>query len=350
MLRRFFIVVASLCATLLAGECLMRLLPVSTATMTGYYGDPDLLIYPPGHQWQASTGWDLRNAQILRSNNLGFVSDKDYVADASALVLIGDSYVEAGMLRQQDRPAAQLASLLHPSRVVYGFGSPGTALLDYAQRVRYASQKLQVTDFVVWLEAGDARQSLCGSGNVHSRCLDPQTLAPRIERLPPPSTFKRWARHSALAQYVFGQLKVNPAQLASGLLPHSSRALAPDAAAQAAETRPGSAARQRSDAIVAAAVDGFFAEAGPYLRGRLLFVVDGRRVNQNAASTLLDLERQNVMARLRIHGAEVVDMEPVYRTHAAQSSLSLEVGPYDHHLNAIGVQLVMSAVAQRLEQ
>ncbi len=200
----------------------MRLLPVSTATMTGYYGDPDLLVYPPDHYWTASTGWDLRNPQNLRSNPQGFASDIDFVPDVAALALVGDSYVEASMLRSQDRPATQLASLLRTPRPVYALGSPGTALLDYAQRIRWASQTLKVVDFVVWMEAGDVRQSLCGSGNVHSRCLDPQTLLPRIKRLPPPPTLKRWARHSALAQYVFGQLKLNPAQLVHSILPSSA--------------------------------------------------------------------------------------------------------------------------------
>jgi len=315
--------------------------------MTGYYSDPDLLIYPPDHHWTTSTGWDLRNPQSLRSNLQGFASDIDFVPNVAALALVGDSYVEASMLRQQDRPAAQLATLLRTTRPVYGMGSPGTALLDYAQRIRWTSQTLKVADFVVWMEMGDARQSLCGSGNVYSRCLDPQTLSPRIERLPPPSTLKRWARHSVLAQYVFGQLKLNPAQLARSILPSPALELstpAPDADLQA-----GSSARERSDAVVAAVVDGFFAEAAPYLKGRLLFVVDGRRVPSHAAPTLLDLERQTIIARLRSHGAEVIDLESLYAAHMAQSGLGLEVGPYDHHLNALGVQIVMSAVARRLD-
>lgn len=101
--------------------------------------------------------------------------------------------------------------------------------------------------------------------------------------------------------------------------------------------------------VVAAVVDGFFAEAAPYLRGRLLFVVDGRRVPSHAAPTLSDIERQTTIARLRSHGAEVIDLEPVYAVHTAQSGLGLEVGPYDHHLNALGVQMVMSAAARRLD-
>lgn len=188
---------AGLVAALLALEVILRLLPVSTATMTGYHVDADILTYPAHHRWTVSTGWDLRNPQQLRGNNLGFASDVDFVPDAGALALIGDSYVEASMLDARHRPAAQLQARLGPRRAVYGMGTPGTALLDYAQRVRFARERLSVRDFVVWLEGGDARQALCGSGNVVSRCLDPRTLQPAIQRRPPPPSRarrRRWQR------------------------------------------------------------------------------------------------------------------------------------------------------------
>jgi hypothetical protein len=187
-------------------EALLRALPVSTATMTDYHFDPDLRTYPAHHEWTVSTGWDLRNPQRLRSNNFGFAAHRDFDADPRAVALVGDSYVESSMLDAALRPGKQLEGELGGSRTVFAMGSPGTALLDYAQRVRFASERFGITDFVIWLERGDARQALCGSGNVHSRCLDRQTLAPRIERMPPPSAAKRALRHVALAQYFAGQL------------------------------------------------------------------------------------------------------------------------------------------------
>ena len=49
---------------LLSCEALFRVLPVSTATMTGYYLDPYILSYPADHEWTASTGWDLPRREI----------------------------------------------------------------------------------------------------------------------------------------------------------------------------------------------------------------------------------------------------------------------------------------------
>jgi hypothetical protein len=326
------------------------MLPVSTATLTGYHFDPDLLTYPPRHEWTVSTGWDLRHPQRLRSNNWGFASDKDFVPDRNAIALIGDSYVEASMLDAAQRPAAQLEAQLATRRPVYGLGSPGTALLDYAQRVRFAAEQLQVRDFVIWLERGDARQALCGSGNVQSRCLDPKTLQPRIERLPEPSWIKRVARHSALAQYVASQLKFRGDAFLAAMLSRSTPDEPADPPPSASASPPGSspAAERQARLVVDTVLDRFFGDAGPYLSGKTVFVVDGHRGgNRHEANEAL-FQRPYLIERLRARGFEVIDLEPVYAEHAARSPLSLEVGPYDRHLNGLGVRLVMSQAARTL--
>jgi hypothetical protein len=341
MLRSLFIAVAAGLATVLAGEIVCRVLPVSTATMRDYAIDPDLLTYPVGHRWTVATGWDLRNVQQLHSNNVGFAADIDFLPNPQALALIGDSFVEASMLKPSDRPGAQLAAQLQGRRPVYGLGSPGTALLDYAQRVRFASQRLQVRDFVIWLEPGDARQALCGSGNVHSRCLDPRTLEPRIERLPEASPLKRWLRHSALANYLIGQLKFDPARLWASAVPGAA-GVAKGKAVAAPVVSPAAAEK-----LVDAVLDRFAADIAPYAKGRLLFIVDGHRGDVPAQPAQLDLERSRLVQQLAARGYEVLDLEPLFAAHRKVSRLSLDVGPYDGHLNAMGVQLVVAAVAAR---
>lgn len=346
-------------ALLLGLELVLRLLPVSTATMTGYHHDPLVLTYPSGHRWTTATGWDLRNAQRLQANNLGFASDIDFVPEARAVALVGDSYVEASMLDAPQRPAAQLAARLartpDAARPVYGMGSPGSALLDYAERIRLASQRLGVRDFVVLMEQGDLRQSLCGSGNVHGPCLDPHSLQPRQELRPPPSAAKNILRHSALAQYVFGQLKLDLSRLATQAFPAGGghtpvQATGGDAAAPS-ESAEQAAARER---MVQAVAEAFFSRIQPFATGRLVLVVDGRRTREALAGgegslTPLMRERQAFVALARARGVTIVDAEVLYAQHWAGSSLSLDVGPYDRHLNALGIGLLMDAAAQALQ-
>lgn len=337
-------IAACVLLTLLGLELLCRLLPVSTATLTGYHVDPDLLTYPPGHRWVTSTGWDLRNAQTLRANAQGFLADHDFTRNPQAVALIGDSYVEGSMLDADARGGAQLERTL-AGRPVFAMGSPGTALLDYAQRVRWAHEAFGVRDFVLLVEKGDARQVRCNSCNVHSRCLDPGTLAPRVQRFPEPGALKQLARHSALLQYVFSQIKLDGARFAREMFTRQ----APSAEAGLARPAgPSEADIAQERRVIDAAVQEFFRVAGPHVQGRLVILVDGQRDPSRRPPGADPFQRAYLMDRLRAAGARVVDLEPVYARHAAASPLSLDVGPYDGHLNRLGIGLAMQAAAQAL--
>lgn len=328
-------------------EVLFRLLPVATATMSGYYIDPSILTYPPAHEWQVATGWDLRNAQRLRANNFGFVSDHDFVAGTRAIAMVGDSYVEASMLPAGSRPAAQLESELKGARQVYALGGPGSSLLDYVERIRFASMQLGTRDFVVLVEPGDVRQALCGSGNVHGPCLDRETLQPRVEIQPEASRAKELFRHSALAQYVVSQLKLDIAQfwkrLLTGSLPE------PSAASGTVDQSPPPNSTfdlRATDAVLdtfLTRLDGLGSDL------RVLFVVDGRRSKTAKLDPVVARERARLVERLRVAGRGVLDAEPLYAAHEAVSARLLNVGPYDGHLNALGVSIVMRAVAAELQ-
>lgn len=350
MHRALVIAGGGVLALLLGVELLLRALPVSTASMTGYYLNADLLSYPPGHRWTVSTGWDLRDPQQLRANAQGFVADRDFLPDPRAVALIGDSYVEASMLDASDRPAAQLSRWLG-GRPVYAMGTPGTALLDYAQRVRWAVQVQRVRQVVLLLERGDIVQSLCGSGNVVSRCLDPQSLQPRTERQPPPSALKQWLRHSALAQYLAGHLRVDLKAFLRSAFTRQVPGEGPESqpAAALAATAPTAVAVQAARSRVDAVVEAFTTELKP-LQGQvdILILLDGARSAPWLEGSDGRYEREHLMQRLRAGGLRVVDLQPVYRAHAERDPRRLEIGPHDRHLNGLGVSLAMQAAAAAL--
>lgn len=336
----------------LVAEVLFRLLPVSTATRTGYYLDPMILTYPPHHRWRMATGWDLRNPQTLQANNLGFASERDFIPDARALALIGDSFVEASMLDARDRPGVQLERALGGARPVYAMGGPGSALLDYAERIRYAYRHLEVHEFVILMEGGDVRQSFCGSGNIHGPCLDRVTLELRTETLTPPSLAKQVLRQSALAQYLGSQLKFDVRRVLAAAFTRSSHKPVdgsdePRAAPDLAEpTRQLTAAEQaRVDAVTDAFVRRV-AEVAP--NARVTLVVDGGRRPSGRSLGDTQLERHRFIENMRDRGYKVVDGTQVFASHWMNSQLSLSVGPYDGHMNGHAIGLVMEATAQQL--
>ena len=101
-----------------------------------------------------------------------------------------------------------------------------------------------------------------------------------------------------------------------------------------------------------AVVDTFFERVGPLQGGeRLIVVVDGSRDQTGKPlDPSLAAERATFIAEARRWGAVVVDAEPLYLAHRAGSKRSVEVGPYDTHLNGMGVALLMKAAAQRLQR
>lgn len=350
MKRALYLLLGAL-SMLASLELLLLALPVSTSTRTGYHIHPDILTNPPHHRWTMATGWDLRNVQHMRSNNHGFAAEHDFVSGSGAIGLVGDSYVEAAMLPWADRPAAQLERALGGQRAVYAMGGPGSSLLDYAVRIRWAHQTLGLTDFVVLMESTDATQAVCGSGNVHARCLDAATLMPVTRHRPPSGVLTDVLRGSAMAQYLVSQLKFSPSRLtqagfwSSGAPAHGAAAIPAAVAPTAA--RPALSAQQQ--AIVERAVEAFQAELQGLNGLRLLFVIDMNRRNLEAGVQRAD-EGYHVEQRLRAAGHAVVRGEAAYREHQKTSPLRLDMGPHDGHLNALGVALLMKSAARAMQE
>jgi hypothetical protein len=328
-------------AVMLALELLFRLLPTSTATRTGYYIDPLIVTYAPHHEFTLSSGWSLANPHRSRSNNFGFLTSREFVPDRSAVALIGDSFVDEAFLAEDERLGMTLERELS-GRPVYAMGSPGSSLLDYAERIRFAHDRFGIIDFVLLLERGDIRQALCGSHNVQGPCLDPETLSPRIETTNFPTGFWRdVARQSALAQYLFSQLQLNPLQFSDAIL---SR-LKHDATPRAEPFRgPTDLSGREVDAIVHA----FFGRVQAYRQGRLVLVFDVDHRLLNRGETAADPVQDRVKAAARSFGALVVEVEPHFREYLARTGLRLEISPADAHWNREANRLAAKAIAEAL--
>jgi hypothetical protein len=253
MARAMGLMILGAAAACVLLELLFRVLPVSTSTAMDYYVDERILSYQPHHSHVAAGGWDLRHPQRLRANNMGFIASREFTSDSTAVAYIGDSFVEASMLDAQDRPADQLERAL-AGRPVYALGAPGSSLLDYTERVRFAATRFGVRDFVILIEESDVLQAICGSGQVHGRCYDEKTSSLMPFRQGSAGALKRIMRQSALAQYLTSQLKLDVGALLSWRPGKSAEAAAP-AAPPAPVDRSGEFAN---------IVDAFFTELAPY--------------------------------------------------------------------------------------
>ncbi|MFV0665998.1 hypothetical protein [Denitromonas sp.] len=330
-LRPLRLLLLGILLTLFGLELLLRLLPVSTATRVDYHVAPTILTYPPHLDFTVATGWDLKNARHLRSNNYGFVDTQDFVPDPQAIAVIGDSFVEANMLAPDDRIGPALSRALGGA-AVYSMGGPGSSLLDYAERARLAASRFGIQRFVFVLELGDVQQALCGSGNHHGPCIDPKSGAFTPYARPSATGLKTWARHSALAQYVFSQLKFNPARLWQSLRP----AIAAD---HAQKTMP----QALTHGILTRFFDGLPVTSHPPV-----VLIDGPRGRDGAETDRQLAQMAELRATAEAAGVRVLDLTPHFAAWRAASPLSLEVGPYDGHWNPLGHRIAAEAAAEAL--
>lgn len=334
MLRNLLLMFAGAVSCVVALELVLRVMPISTYSDTGYYIDPLIITYRPHHRFRSSWGWDLHDAVNHEVNNLGFLSARDFVPDRQALAVIGDSFVDASMLPDTDRIGTQLQRLV-AQRAVYAMGGPGSSLLDYAERLRYAAEHLQVEDFVVIVERGDIKQAYCGSGNIHGPCLERASGQPTTQLRPPPSAAQRYLRHSALLQYLLGHLRFDPAQ-------RFGRFLASLSARQPGHT---GVSQEYSKAELEHVLDRFFARIERYRHGRLVMVFDCDRNALERGVAARDAARADAMAFARAHGAVVIDTEPTFRDDLAATGRYLEVSPLDGHWNRAATALVARDIA-----
>jgi len=319
-------------AALVVLEMIMRILPVSTSTATGYYVDPLILSYPKYHEFTAATGWTLANAHVHRANNYGFVAGVDFARDPRSIGLVGDSYIEASMLPAEERLGTQLQQLTTPRRV-FELGAPGTSALDYVERVRFAAETFGTLDFVLFMEKGDLKQMLCGSGNNAAPCLDAETLQERVVRQEPPSALKLILRKSALGQYLFSQLKLNPSAWLAGLL----------------TTVTGAPARPSKS----------FDLAGPegrQQRARMAQLFVGKLTSLPVRSIVLVLGpewdavwRQALLDATHGTSLKVLDATPPLQQFSVATHRSIYVSPQDKHLNGRALHVVAELVAPALE-
>ncbi|MEI6336384.1 MAG: hypothetical protein WCS87_17635 [Methylococcaceae bacterium] len=329
----------------ITAEILLHLLPVSTSTETGYYITPAILTYPADHPFVLATGWNLSNAHHYQSNNYGFLTHRNFLPNANAIALIGDSFVEANMLMEEERLNAQLEKKLE-NRPVYAFGGPGSSLLDYSERARFAQQHLGIQDFVFIIELGDVRQTLCGSGNIHGPCLDPANFSVRYETLPQNvSLAKKILRQSSLAQYLFSQLRLKPEGLFKKLFENT-------ASKKADAPLPPSHQLKASEDVPPITVDqivsAFLSSLPKTGEGHLMIVFDSYRDYSHDTDADLTPVRDRFIQLTRQAGIELIDTKPVFNSFWHKTGLSLSVSPTDGHWNRLAHGLVANAIANKL--
>lgn len=122
--RRFGLVIASigfgLLAPLLLLEIVLRFLPVDRGLRSVPVDDSNPIHrFTPNRTSTFSRSWNFTQANIVRSNNCGFINNQDYESAATTplLAIVGDSYVEAVMGGPRTAVTSGSSATANPARV-----------------------------------------------------------------------------------------------------------------------------------------------------------------------------------------------------------------------------------------
>lgn len=344
----------------LALELLLRFLPVNEPfnSPESVTEENPILHFIPNGEFTFSRGFDFALVNTLRTNNLGFVNDQDYVVEGirPLVAVVGDSYVEAAMVSSEETIQGRLARGVDGHGRIYSFGASGAPLSQYLAYSSYARDLFAPEAFIFVIVSNDFDESMvsyrCAPG-FHHFFVDPNGHAElRLVEFRPthPTLLHALASRLGLGRWALVRhLRTNLPMLEQTVIQllkgqenaYVSQTLASVEAVRLEAAR--TAARLFLERIP---------EASGLPRERILFVVDGIRPNlydqesmARARGSYWELIREEFMTAARILGHEVVDMQDRFTQDFAVRHQPFEF-PTDGHWNGHGHAVAAEAVLE----
>jgi hypothetical protein len=325
---------------LLLAELLLHALPVSTGYNLGAVDvNQPILRGQPYFAYTYSRAW---NFQLLNSgvlNNLGFRSSYDFAPDPRAVVVIGNSYIQADAIDPRDTLTERLGGNLHVP--AYAVGVDGFSLADYLVAARWASASFDAHTLLVLLTAGDLKHSCVPRlGQHYLRSSDGVMSLALVERQSP-SGFKHLLNDSSLFRYIFDNLRVS-ANWAKGWRRNPDEGPGPDASAGGTGC---------GDAEFVGAATSFllksFHELELTRRARVIFMLAPayRREQSFVAGGIRDVD--SFADRAASDGFTVVHMDAAFSA-ALRSGIRLDFLPVDGHWTVAANALAAHAAADAI--
>ena len=330
-------------------EAALRLLPVST----GLQAQPvnrqsPVFHFAPNRDFRYSADWNFSRVNGGRTNNAGFVNDRDYAVEGPhpLLAVVGDSYVEAAMVPFAETIAGRLAARVGEGGRVYSFAASGAPLSQYMIWARHAVKDWGA-DAVAVVVGNDFDESLAaykvGPGFHHYVEDKGELVLRRFDYRPSP--WRLMLRHSALVRYLVFNLHLEAT--VERLRDLVSVPEAQAAPAQFVGNVLASADAKRLDdsrRVVEAVLRDFPTVAG-LPPDKIAFFVDGLRYPGGGDDSYFSQMRRFFIAAARMRGFEVVDLDDLFVPYAETHPEVRFEWPTDGHWNGLGHQLAAEAVA-----
>jgi hypothetical protein len=326
-------------------ELLLEALPVGGKGI--YAADPNpewpVAHMIPDRPYVYSAGWNLRNVRRGTINNMGYVAPFDYVPGSSAVIVLGDSFVESLMNPYDESLQGVLAKQLHEPLSVMQFGVSAASMADYLGLSSLIAQRFDPKWAVLLITEGDFTGGF-GAGSGYFRWDSTHNPSVRLvpDRLRSPTT--KFLRQLALVRYLRYNLKVTP-----------SRFLAPRRALPSGEKRSECepVVLQDSDAELVRQFVRQLPHALSIDPSHVVLIFDSDREAIYAGARApehcpdRDSEAQKLLRELASSsGMHIVETRPLFADFYARTHRRLDYSPVDGHWNPDAHRLVATEVAR----
>lgn len=331
-----------LAVPLLLAEGALRFFPVST----GLAAEPvdatrPIFKFVPDRPFVYSRDWNFSLANRGRTNNDGWVNDRDYAHNAVAPVVavVGDSYIEALMVPFAETYAAKLRHALDGRLDIRTFAASGAPLSQYVVWSEYAV-KQGAQALIVNVVGNDFDESLAvykqGPGFWHYAPAADGTLDLRLVEYHP-GVLRRVVHASALARYLVFNLQIQT------LTDRFKASFAAQAATGGFAGNVPVASDPQRDALSLRAIDAALRDLAAktgLAPDRIAFVVDGFRYPDAVnPRSYFGRMRTAFIERARAAGHTVFDLDAAFFPDFARNGRRFEF-PNDGHWSAEGHRVV----------
>ena len=333
-------------------EVILRVLPVRDSLMTLPVNSTNPIIrFKEDRDVIWSNGAYFSIITKKHVNNYGFLNDQNYTTDdkSSLLAIIGDSYVEAAQVENNNSMHGILSQKTVGKGRIYSFGASGSPLSTYLAYANYANKEFNANAIAFIIVGNDFDESLTKYKNApgYHYFSDESDRLDLLRKDYQPTLVKKLSRHSALIRYLALNMKLNW---------RSIEKIFNNNAGNVEEKFVGNTRADFDEARISDSkrvVDRFFEEL-PLQTGlgsdKILFAIDGMRPHLYNSTTLMkangsyfDLMRKYFIKVAMNRGYEVIDMQPIFIKKHKSEGIRFEFSS-DGHWNEAGHLLVAEKI------